>query len=304
MHTDDALRTPAGPLLEGPDFLCIGMSKAGTGWLYLQLRYHPDFWMPPIKELHYLDREAPKVSKAKRLLSRHTEFSARRLEKMKIGKSEIQFAEEMRAVHGEPMNLDFYASIFRFKENLISGDVSPSYCAMPEELIAKIMTRFPKLKIIFLLRDPVSRAWSHLTMLHRGGKVNADDLQDIVKFRALFETSRTLRTGLPATFTRRWLKYVPAAQFHHYFFEDLLSDPEGLKRKVLTFLGADPMKAGLLDPSENKKEKPKLQMPSDIRDFLIQSFFDELIASAAIFGGHATTWSAKYGIDSSARRSE
>ena len=167
---------------------------------------------------------------------------------------------------------------------------------MPEELIAKIMARFPKLKIIFLLRDPVSRAWSHLTMLNRSEKVNIEVLQDLVKFRALFETSRTLRTGLPATFAKRWLKYVPSAQYHYHFFEDLLSDPEGVKRKVLTFLGADPTKVGSLDPSENKKEKPKLQMPSDIRDFLVERFSEELIASVSMFGGHAMRWPAKYGI--------
>ena len=38
-----------------PDFLCVGAQKAGTSWLYRQLELHPDFWMPPMKELHYLD---------------------------------------------------------------------------------------------------------------------------------------------------------------------------------------------------------------------------------------------------------
>jgi hypothetical protein len=38
-----------------PDFLCVGAQKAGTSWLYHQLTLHPDFWMPPIKELHYFD---------------------------------------------------------------------------------------------------------------------------------------------------------------------------------------------------------------------------------------------------------
>src|SRR5689334_16087334 len=38
-----------------PDFLCIGAQKAGTSWLYQQLEPHPDFWMPPVKELHYFD---------------------------------------------------------------------------------------------------------------------------------------------------------------------------------------------------------------------------------------------------------
>src|SRR5262245_8141276 len=38
------------------DFLCIGLHKGGTTWLYQQLDSHPDFWMPPLKELHYLDQ--------------------------------------------------------------------------------------------------------------------------------------------------------------------------------------------------------------------------------------------------------
>jgi hypothetical protein len=39
----------------GPDFLCVGVHKGGTTWLYQQLDSHPDFWMPPLKELHYFD---------------------------------------------------------------------------------------------------------------------------------------------------------------------------------------------------------------------------------------------------------
>ena len=35
----------------GPDFLCVGAQKGGTRWLYDQLQLHPDFWMPPVKEL-------------------------------------------------------------------------------------------------------------------------------------------------------------------------------------------------------------------------------------------------------------
>src|SRR5689334_15761196 len=52
----------------GPDFLCVGAQKAGTGWLYEQLRSHPDFWMPPVKELHYFDRawRSPRVSPAEK----------------------------------------------------------------------------------------------------------------------------------------------------------------------------------------------------------------------------------------------
>jgi hypothetical protein len=47
------------PRLAGPDFFCVGLQKGGTQWLYDQLQHHPDFWMPPIKELHYFDRAFP-----------------------------------------------------------------------------------------------------------------------------------------------------------------------------------------------------------------------------------------------------
>src|SRR5947208_16606603 len=55
-----------------PDFLCAGAQKGGTSWLYRQLEPQPDFWMPPVKELHYLDnlnrtnRHSPPRSKDER----------------------------------------------------------------------------------------------------------------------------------------------------------------------------------------------------------------------------------------------
>jgi hypothetical protein len=38
-----------------PDFLCIGAQKSGTSWLQRNMETHPQVWLPPIKEVHYLD---------------------------------------------------------------------------------------------------------------------------------------------------------------------------------------------------------------------------------------------------------
>jgi hypothetical protein len=38
-----------------PDFICIGMQKAGTTWLAANLGRHPSAWIPSIKEIHYFD---------------------------------------------------------------------------------------------------------------------------------------------------------------------------------------------------------------------------------------------------------
>jgi len=55
-----------------PDFLCVGVHKGGTTWLYQQLDSHPDFWMPPLKELHYFDQ----LSRSNAHLLRAVEMSA------------------------------------------------------------------------------------------------------------------------------------------------------------------------------------------------------------------------------------
>jgi len=39
-----------------PNFLIIGAPRSGTTWLAMNLREHPDIFMPQIKEVHYFDR--------------------------------------------------------------------------------------------------------------------------------------------------------------------------------------------------------------------------------------------------------
>ena len=38
-----------------PNFLGIGAQKAGTTWLYKNLRKHPQLYLPETKEIHYFD---------------------------------------------------------------------------------------------------------------------------------------------------------------------------------------------------------------------------------------------------------
>ena len=101
---------------------------------------------------------------------------------------------------------------------------------------------------------------------------------------------------MPATFAKRWLKYVPQKQFSYYFFEDLQADPEDVRRRIAEFLGADPTKDFGVDPHENRKVKPKAEISHEVSDFLIAQFKDELVACADVFGGPAKSWPVKYGI--------
>ena len=45
------------PLEKAPDFLCLGVPKAGSTWLHNLLDEHPQIFLPEeIKEIHYFDR--------------------------------------------------------------------------------------------------------------------------------------------------------------------------------------------------------------------------------------------------------
>jgi hypothetical protein len=288
------------PSTEGPDFLCIGMGKSGTGWIYDQCQRHPDFWMPPIRELHYLDNEyprrTPKTLEKIQSVERRQAMRQRRAMRL-LEDRDFVFAEEMKAVKGQPMDLERYAAMFRFKGNQLSGDVTPSYCTLPEELIARVMARFPHLKIFLMIRDPVSRAWSHFSMKHRGDKIETATLREPDKFREMLRESKVMRMGSPAGIYRTWSNYLDPAMFRYYFFEGLTADSEGISRDVLTFLGCDPA-MNPVDAAHNRKaEKPKLDMTPEIHDILVRHFADQIADCARTFGGHANAWAAKYGID-------
>ena len=46
-----------------PDFIGIGAQKGGTSWLHTNLEKHPQIWLPPMKELHYLDQGPASLAK-------------------------------------------------------------------------------------------------------------------------------------------------------------------------------------------------------------------------------------------------
>jgi len=127
----------------GPDFLCIGAHKAGTTWLYQQLDSHPDFWMPPVKELHYFDQ----LSRVQRAANPRCRDERDR-----------RFLERLESLSAEPaIDLLNYGHMFEPKGALFSGDISPNYSTLSDEVIREIVGYFPNLKVIFLARDPVER---------------------------------------------------------------------------------------------------------------------------------------------------
>lgn len=282
----------------GPDFICVGMVKGATGWLYDQLRFHPDFWMPPIKELRYLHKPSPKMENAADRLQR---FRARPNATERRRRSDalnLQFLKEAAVLAGQPRNLDKYASLFRYKENLLSGDISPGYSSLRATIIGEIASRFPQTKIILSVRDPVERAWSHICMLAREGNFDLSNVQDATKFRSYFRHSAVRDASFATTVLQSWTEFAPQLPFRTILFDDIEKRASQVRRDVLLFLGADPGKKNRKFPASfnRKAASSKLKLPDEIRAVLVEELADEIRRCAKLFGGAARSWPARYGL--------
>jgi hypothetical protein len=278
----------------GPDFLCIGMPKSATGWLFDQLRYHPDFWLPSIKEFRYLFLPRPTLHHA---LRRHALY-ADPMRQRTTDPAELAFTAEIATLAGRPMDIEAYAALFRYRGERLCGDLSPGYCRAQPEEIAQVAARFPNAKILLLVRDPVSRLWSHLSMAWREKGFDESVLSDPARFHAWFETSLIYKEAYATETLRRWREYAPNLPLRTFLFDDILNDPAFVRREILSFLGADPRgKSGKLAVHFNRKARQdKMALTEAVEQMLIAEMADEVRACAETFGGAAKNWPARYGL--------
>lgn len=109
-----------------PDFFIVGTQKGGTTALFRMLKEHPSVVMPIRKELHFFDRK-------------------RSLDASDFLTYERKFVPDWA------------------KRGRLTCDITPSYMYRPYAAV-RMKQYAPESKIIFLLRDPVSRAISQYHM--------------------------------------------------------------------------------------------------------------------------------------------
>jgi hypothetical protein len=185
-----------------PDFLVISPPKTGSTWLAMNLRCHPDVFVPAIKEVKY--------------------FSS----------------------YYRWLDLKWYLRHFRPGEGRLKGEASPSYALLPSRRIGLVRALMPRVRLLFLMRDPVSRAWSHARHNYRYREANfrgyAGELDAVpdAEWRANFRHPWPLLAGDYLGQLRRWLAVFPREQIYVACYERIRTDPVGLLRDVLAFLGA------------------------------------------------------------------
>ena len=191
--------------LEGKVFvLGVGAQKAGTTWLTDYLHHHGAFVMSPIKELHFFDQKLRPDLCAD--FGRLFEIMLRNaIAKLGSGSDPAALIEMSHLLDRVRMNNDDRA-YFEYFDRLATidrshvGEITPSYSLIRADGFRQIRSLFERqnirLKLIFLMRDPVRRLLSQLSMdsRERGTPNDADAYR-----RALYDARYVERTRYDLT---------------------------------------------------------------------------------------------------------
>ncbi|MCX5925447.1 MAG: sulfotransferase domain-containing protein [Candidatus Dependentiae bacterium] len=183
----------------GPDFIIIGVQKAGTTALWKYLWQHPSIVRSKEKEANFFNYDI-NFDKGIDWYKDQLNYSAG-LDHLLYGESSVEYT-------------------------------SPVYPITP----ARISALFPHTKIIVVLRNPADRAWSHYKMLFSWGNTQAYGTQESFEYE-LEHRSGLLRRGLYADLLKVWFSYFPRDQFLIINSDDLLADPDRIVNQVFSFLG-------------------------------------------------------------------
>jgi hypothetical protein len=72
----------------------------------------------------------------------------------------------------EDFGQDWYLEHFAAAGGRLKGEASPSYALLPPARIRRLRRLLPGVKLVFLMRDPLARAWSHSKHVFRYRELN------------------------------------------------------------------------------------------------------------------------------------
>jgi hypothetical protein len=114
---------------------------------------------------------------------------------------------------------------------MAAGEATPWYLHDPVA-VDQMEQTLPEARIIVILRDPVSRAYSHYWMAHNRGRAE-------VSFEDFIESSKVLDVGCYAKHLDYLTDHFARENVLVVFQEELKSDPRDLYTIVCKFIGVD-----------------------------------------------------------------
>ena len=184
-----------------PDFILVGAPRCATTWLHECLEEHPEVFLPDCKELNFFC---------------------------------VNHWGNDYTRHGLP----YYTSFFdKASDGQILGDISPNNM-WDTESATRIHHAIPNAKILFLLRNPIDRAWSHYNYITNRSVKYPHTFDEVIDGQ--WQSSGVIDQGFYAKQIRPYLRIFPQRQLLTILHEEIKTAPEKTFDQICTFIGATP----------------------------------------------------------------
>ena len=164
----------------------IGAPKCGTTWMHRYLAAHPDCHFRALKELHYFDTlndlgfdwilellekrvvnleaYAMHVEGEERERSLRELVDARDYLKLMNQRIDDRFGYSRFLLHGKGTKR-------------LVGDITPAYSRLPTAVLKEMAGMTAQTRLVYLMREPVERLWSHIRMAVEQEKVDPQQFE-------------------------------------------------------------------------------------------------------------------------------
>lgn len=184
------------------DFIGIGAPKAGTTWLAKALDAHPEICFSSSKATSFF------CKKYRALRGSYLRYNGRNIEK--------------------------YSLFFkRCRPGQVIGEFSVRY--LWEETASDVIYRhFPDVKIIAVIREPVSRAISHYRFFRYTVGTEKRELLDMLR-----PDEALVQHGMYGANLQRYYDRFPRENIKVLIYEEMKASPQAALRDIYAFLGVD-----------------------------------------------------------------
>ena len=188
--------------------------------------------------------------------------------------------------------LYMYTRKFKAGKSLITGEITPAYSILEPERIEFIHLIMPEVKLIYLLRNPIERAWSeamHL-LLRKANYKTLNNVPDTVLENILNTDEITMRSAYTDNLDK-WLSIFPQEQLLVLFYDDLKKNPRLLLEQVFSHIGISSNVNWENIPLSNKfNVNPTTKIPDKYNDLLREQYRAEIEKLYQRFGDKVTGW--------------
>lgn len=140
----------------------------------------------------------------------------------------------------ESRGLEWYLSNFAGSSPAQrKGEITPAYGCLPPEKIKQVRDLLPHIQLIYLIRNPMKRAWSSALMALNRAELLIDEVSD-QWFIDHFMSSGSSKRGDYETCIKNWLGAYSEERLLIMLSDDIARDPRSLLKRTANHLGIDP----------------------------------------------------------------